>query len=307
MSLTVEQKEARRHFVGASEVASLVGLCESPAPVDILQSKLGVDTFEGNEFTELGDALEEPIAQLWARRNGVVIQRHAIAKHPRFKYVGASPDFVSRDGDGFVNVEVKTAGRWAASDFGEPMTDEVPARYLTQTQVQMACLGVAATRLVALVAGELREYRIAFDKELADELCATADEWFRRHVVDGAPLEPDGSKAFSSFIASRFPKETGEVLTASAETSAAFAEWRKCKAQVEEFEARAAVAEQRVRMAVGVATEMHGDGWAVTLKEQERKSVDWKALCKSLGIEAATVEQFTKTNAFRVLRVKGVK
>ena len=305
--LTPEQKEARRSLVGASEVPSLVGLCDRPAPIDILQSKLGVDTFEGNEFTELGDALEEPIAQLWARRNGVSLQRHAMERHPRFKYVGASPDFIAAEGGQVLNVEVKTAGLWAASEFGEELTDAVPPRYLAQTQVQMACLGVVATRLVALVAGELREYRIAFDKELADELCATADEWFRRHVVEGKPLEPDGSPAFTAYIASRFKKESGEVLTAPAEASAAFAEWRKLKAQAEELEARAAVAEQKVRMAVGNASEMVGDGWAVTLKEQERKTTDWKALCSSLGVEAATVEQFTKKSAFRVLRVKGVK
>ena len=309
--LTPEQKEARRSLVGASEVPSLVGLCDRPAPIDILQSKLGVDTFEGNEFTELGDALEEPIAQLWARRNGVKIRRHAMVRHPRFRHVGASPDFVVAAGEVLtpedLNVEVKTAGMWAASEFGEELTDQVVPRYLGQAQVQMACLGVVATRLVALVAGELREYRIAFDKELADELCATADEWFRRHVVEGKPLEPDGSPAFTAYIASRFKKESGEVLTAPAEASAAFAEWRKLKAQAEELEARAAVAEQKVRMAVGNASEMVGDGWAVTLKEQERKTTDWKALCSSLGVEAATVEQFTKKSAFRVLRVKGVK
>lgn len=305
--LTDEQREARRSAVGASEVASVVGLSNRPAPIDVLQSKLGVDTFNGNEWTELGDALEEPVAKLWARRAGVKIRRHARVIHPRFTHVAASPDFVARIDGAIENVQIKTAGRWAASEFGEELTDEVPRDYWTQTQVEMACLGVVATRLVALVAGELREYRVTLDKELTEHLCERADAWFRRHVIAREPIEPDGSKAFDGFIAAKFPKESGEVIAAPADIEVEFAEWRRVKTQIKELETHADAAEQRVRLAIGSASEMVGSGWAVTLKEQTRKTVDYKALVASLGVEESKVAEFTKQSAFRALRVKGVK
>lgn len=305
--LTEAQKEARRSAVGASEVASVVGLSNRPAPIDVLQSKLGVDTFTGNEWTELGDALEEPVAKLWARRAGVKIRRHARIVHPRYTHVAASPDFVGRFDGALENVQIKTVGRWAAGEFGEELTDEVPRDYWTQVQVEMACLGVVATRLVALVAGELREYRVTLDKDLAEELCSTADAWFRRHVIAREPIEPDGSKAFDGYIAARFPKESGEVIAAPADVEVAFAEWRRAKAQIKELEESADVAEQRVRLAIGSASEMVGNGWAVTLKEQTRRTVDYKGLVASLGVEESKVSEFTKQSAFRTMRVKGVK
>jgi len=58
--------EERRKYIGASEVAAVMGYDRYRTPLDVFREKTGLSTpFEGNNHTERGNRLEPIAAQLF--------------------------------------------------------------------------------------------------------------------------------------------------------------------------------------------------------------------------------------------------
>src|SRR4051812_2294200 len=68
--------EERRQYIGASEVAAIMGLDRYKTALDIYNEKLGlVIGFEGNKHTERGNKLEAIAAEYYVEQTGHKLRR----------------------------------------------------------------------------------------------------------------------------------------------------------------------------------------------------------------------------------------
>lgn len=309
--MTPEHAKLRRTVVGASEVASVLGLTTMPPAAQVLRSKIDPDyQWGGNAATDMGSALESGLRELAAKTLGCVIEPAPWVRHPTLTYVGASPDGLCTYAAWKRNLELKVCSMHSPyiAQWGDDGTDEVPHPYWTQAQVQMACTGLTETDMVALVAGELRMFRIPYDAETAALLCQGANDWYERHVLDGEPLAPDASEAYADLLAFRFPRDNGQVIQGDESAAAAVAAWREHREARLAAEKAESEAYAVVTTLLGSAATLETSAGVVTYKSQASSPrTDWKALVATQGISQDVVDSFTARGSHRVLRIKGSK
>jgi putative phage-type endonuclease len=128
--------EWRRHGVGASEAAAILGVCPYNTPLDIWKDKVGKGVvFEGSSATQRGQDLEGK-----ARAKYELLTMEdvppAIAVHPKYDMLRASLDGFRADGK--LILEIKCPGE---ASHAAAMTGIVPEHYGIQMQHQMAVTG----------------------------------------------------------------------------------------------------------------------------------------------------------------------
>ena len=134
MNRSDEWHERRKHFIGASEVATIMNANPYGNQYELWATKKGmIPPFGGNEATQLGQDLESSILDV-AERDFGAIERDVEYAHESLPLV-ATLDGESVDGSGKrCPIECKTAGLLSgyASGWGDDglvqYADQVPAR-----------------------------------------------------------------------------------------------------------------------------------------------------------------------------------
>ena len=285
--------EARRHGIGASDAAVVLGLSPWASPLTLYCDKLGIAEPEPAELERLewGHALEGPIAARYARETGRVVTdpgRYTIrvsADHP-FQIATLDREAVDPvKGPGVV--EVKNVGAFRFDEWA----DEPPLLYQVQLQHQLAVTGYAWGSLAVLIGGQ-RFYWIDIDRNQTFIEVLTAiesDFWQRVQALNPPP--PDASEACRDVLRRLFPKEqAGKVVALTADA----AEWdeRRIEAMAALEDAKTAKTEAENWLVSALGDAEAGilpDGTRYSYKSQTRKGY--------------TVEPAT----FRVLRRTGPK
>jgi predicted phage-related endonuclease len=213
VTLTAEQKQTRKHGVGGSEVFAALGKDPRCSRLELYLRKLGEmpePNLDDDERIRFGRLLEPVITQEFARRIGQVVMPSATLVHPTLPLVGTPDGWMPALARG---VEIKTADKHEAADFGEPGTDQVPIRYLVQCAGYMALTDAASWYLCVLIGGnDLRIYEIPRDKELESAILAGVSE-FWQHVAERKPPNPETPDE----VRLRWPKDLGHSITATDE------------------------------------------------------------------------------------------
>jgi putative phage-type endonuclease len=135
--ISPEQKIERRKYLGASEIAAVIGLDQHRSAADVWLTKTGeADDFEGNEATRRGELLEPAILKYAGQEIGKPFDVDTMLIHPNGIHA-ANFDGIAPDRD-FV-VEAKSSR--VNGEYGEPMTDQVPDKVIIQTHAQMLVAG----------------------------------------------------------------------------------------------------------------------------------------------------------------------
>jgi putative phage-type endonuclease len=167
----------RNESLGASEVATAIGVNPWQAPIDLWQRKLSLaPATEENEAMRWGSILEPVILAEYERITGqAVTDRQLFDRHPEIPYLTATLDGVRADGR---LVEVKTASAFSRA-FGEEEDDELPDHYRVQVQAQFAVTGATEADLVVLIGGQrLRIYPIERNEDVIREMIRIASEFW---------------------------------------------------------------------------------------------------------------------------------
>lgn len=230
---TAEWLAARRLSLGASEVATALGLVPDSdvfsRPIDVWLEKTGAErvTPISRGRTSAGNRLE-PVVRDWYRElTESALEQPATLKHPEHDWVSCTPDsLVVAPATGRVsrNVQVKIVGARASFAWpGQSSIDEetgalilnppdgIPQYYRVQVEWEMGILhalyGVTETHLVTLLGGtDLRIYEIDRDPELWSALFDAARKFWFDHVIADLPPPPDGSEAFKKYLTRRYPQ-----------------------------------------------------------------------------------------------------
>ena len=198
MSLSLEQVDARRFRVGASEVGALLGIDPYKTIMDLFTARCCPLPLDEEEQTHQrwGLDVEGPILRNYAARAGWKLTGGRGSMHDdRFPSLIATPDELAETPGGLCVLDAKNVQVFHASEWGAEGTDDVPLFYAAQLQVQVALAaqhgGADHGYLIASICGAPPEaWRIAYDAEVFRAISELADRFIADHVRTGIP--PDG-------------------------------------------------------------------------------------------------------------------
>lgn len=219
----------RKHYIGGSDEAALLGVSPWRTPLDVYLEKTGdAAPFEGNDATYWGTRLEDIVAEEYARRTGnKVRRRNAVLVHPEHDFLRANLD---REIVGQKRIlECKTAGLRSADSWGEDGSDEVPDYYLPQVAHYMAVTGATGADVAVLIGGQdFRIYHVERDPELERLVLERAVSFWQDHVVPRVAPPPMSAQD----VVRLYPADDGNALDATPEIAAAVQQLADVRAQI---------------------------------------------------------------------------
>lgn len=188
-----EWLEQRRHGIGASDVAAVLGESPFSTPYRVWLDKIGQrwDAPKG-EHLEWGHRLEPAIAQWVADHHpevGQVCDGIDVAS-VEYPWLTAKPDrVIVPDGarDTLIPLELKTSSEWMSGEW-----DTIPPHYLLQVLTQCIVLGADRGYLAALIGGHSTRFFevIVSEHQSKVERIITETEkfWQRVTALDPPPV-----------------------------------------------------------------------------------------------------------------------
>jgi putative phage-type endonuclease len=304
MSLTAEQQAIRSTGIGSSEIGILAGLSRWGSPIDIYERKLGLREEAPSHHLERGTYLEPAIIRWYEARTGNKTRPSGTLKHATLARVLATPDAIILGKEGLIEqavLEVKAPNHRTWNEWGDPGTDQVPPAYLSQATWEMACAGVNAADVAAIIDGDLAIYHVAYDADLFGELAEIAHRFWVDHIETRTPPSPDGSDSYAESLGRRFPSVRRDALIATPDLEATALAYREAKAKLEQAEKDAEKLKQELQLRMGDAGKLVGSFGSISWSENKgRESLDSKALkAAHPDIAAKFVKQGAPFRTFR--------
>lgn len=277
MSLTPEQLAARRHHVGASDVAAIVGhytgkrIDPFTTAAKVWASKvLGVDAPAG-EAADMGHRLESVILD-----HAEITLSHRLSRN----VFVVSPNGVNAatlDG-AFVPkpytlspVEAKTCGIVGPSPerelFGEDGTDQIPPRMLLQVQAQLYVTQSELAHLFALIGGRgFAHFRVHRNERLIRTIVECSNRFWQEHVLTKTPPEGEPPPLDMLKAVERTPGLVADV------PDDVLADALAARQAVRLAEARSEEADARLLQHMGVAMHAKASTGTASLKRRTRRA-----------------------------------
>ncbi len=312
----------RTKFIGGSDVATILGVSPWKSAFQLYQEKIGAFVEEitpakqrifdrGHRWEPV--VVEMLIDELQDRGHEVqIIGRNARYQDPEHQFLACELDLeLLIDGEE-TNAEMKTVHPFAAKDWGEEGTDEIPIYYAAQG---MHGLMIKPRRLcvfVALIgADDLRVHQIERDEETIAAIRAKEIEFWRR-VQDRDAPPPETAHDVKWLYA----RDGGIVMESDEDLLAQVTHLAGIKADLKRLESAAEAAATRIKCAMGHAETLIWDGRKIATWKSNKDSIktDWqkafeslKAICEASSAEAnEAIKQATKTTpGNRPLLIKG--
>lgn len=266
--------EKRRHGIGGSDAAAILGLSRYNDPLSVYLEKSGQVTNDEDEPGPespmwWGHQLEDDIAKAFRIETGLW------TCHPDGMYGNLERPWQYANLDRLVKpkngldplgpLEIKTTGLWHADEWAD---GEVPAAALTQLQHQLAVTGLPRGWLACLIGGQQFVVReVERDDELIKKMC-DVEMLFWRGVQRRIPPAPNGSASAREAIARWFPEENPcERVLLTLDECHLLDEYRECGRIIRNLETHRERYKQKIQVALGEA-EFGYDG--------EREIVRWR-------------------------------
>jgi putative phage-type endonuclease len=325
----VEETEEERLFraerltmLGGTDSAAICGFTPYRTGWDVAaEKKCMLPQWRGNERTEIGRLLEEPVAQAFSKRTGkeLVSPTKALRYPAPQSFLGGNPDRLVRDDQEGVEIKTVEFGFDKWSKPGEPM--RVPKGYYVQCQHYMMITGYDLWYLVALFGlSRIRWYTIQRNDRVINALRDKDSEFWERYVIgdDLPPIEP--SDRAREYLKITYPApKTDDLVLATPEQRDAIHEWMAAKSKRERAEREEEKWKIHIQQAIGDATGILTDDTQITWKKNKDTTslmTDWEQVSRDLaaaysvdlGSFAAkyTSDLITRIGP-RVLRAKEIK
>jgi hypothetical protein len=195
--LTESERSARIGRITSSIAAAIFNCDPYTSPYGARRKILGLDEpTPGTAATERGDFCEVACLDYAASRLNASWKKPAFAAHSN-GWTGASTDAIFyQEGGGILGLgEAKTVGHHSVDDWGQPLSDHIPDRYLIQCCWHFYHWPNASTCYVPVLFGgykfSFELYVVRRNDALINQLIHDARRWYEAHIVGDAPLEPD--------------------------------------------------------------------------------------------------------------------
>lgn len=300
--LTPTQLEARKHGIGGSDAAAVLGLSPYRTPLDVYLEKVGEKEppdLSDVEAVHWGQVLEGVVAEEFSRRTGLKVRRrNQTLVHPLHGFMLAHVDrqLVGER----VGLEIKTTSPFVTRDLGQDGTDKIPDPWLIQVAHYLEVTGWDAFYVAALVGGQrLRIFRVDRDPDLADML-VERETWFWNECVEKRMPPPPTTVEDLALL---YASDNGGQVEASPSVIEALTDLKTLKGTKKDLDTRIEELEFVVKAHLGesaILTDPSGKTLA-TWKSQTANRLDQARL----KAEAPDIyAKFQTESSFRVLRVK---
>lgn len=274
MSLTDEQKRIRMSGIGASEVASIVGLNPYRSAHDVYCLKLGLVTEEDSVVTRMGSRVEACVRAEYIEQTGAVIDEPGTVRHPTEPWMLATPDGIVRGARR--GLEIKCVGWRSAFHWGDE-DDAIPDYYRPQVAWQMAVCDLDEVHVAAWIGGaDFRIYTVRRNLALEAALVDACREFWFGRVLTQTPPAIDGSEGARNMLAALYPRNTKPLTPATPEHEDLIARLVETRARAEQAEREAELAAQRIKQVIGEGDGLIGEGWKATWKTTKTGSRPFK-------------------------------
>ena len=284
----------RTRFIGGSDVAAILGVSPWKSPFRLYQEKTGAYVEEitpakqrifdrGHRWEPV--VVEMLIDELQDRGHDVqIIARNARYLDRYFPYLACELDLELRiDGEEH-NAEIKTVHPFAAKDWGEQDTDEIPIYYAAQVMHGLMVKPRKRAIVAALIGvDDLRLHQIARDDETIAAIRAKEVEFWRR-VQDRDAPEPTTADDVKWLYA----RDGGEVMEADDALVILVDNLRAKKQALKHYETSVEHLSTQIKCRMGDAATLlfQGQKIATWKSNKDSRTTDWKAAFSDLCITA---------------------
>jgi len=279
--------DARRAFVGASEVPALLGVSPYASAYSVWSRIVHGDQTETSLPMQIGHALEPVILAAAAEYLGVDIAPGGDAYlHPCGR-LGANLDGITSAG------EVVECKAWGERDvdlvasLGAPLDAIAPGKALAvwwQVQTQMLCAGASVAHVAALCGKRLVVQRVDADPHAHVIIVAEVTGFWSAHVATG--IAPAAAAADIDALR-RVALSDSDVTIDAADLVDTLDQRERLRAERDALDDRLGTIDATIRQRLGDARRMTSGDWRVSRSLVSTQRVDVKAL-RSLYPEAAT-------------------
>lgn len=189
---------ARKQGIGSSDAAAILGIDPWNSALSLWLEKTGrVEVDKPNEAMLWGMALEGPIADEFARREGLrILPTPGVLAHKDTDWLRANPDRMLAGPDderAYSFVEVKNVSAWKHDEW-DAEAGVMPPNYLIQVLHQLAVTGYDEASVACLIGGQRLEHlTVQRDQALIDQILEKEAEFWDLVQSDTQPAY-DGSR-----------------------------------------------------------------------------------------------------------------
>jgi predicted phage-related endonuclease len=299
----------RSKFIGSSDAAAILGVSKWKTPYQLWLEKTG-------QWHEPSDAARDKVLTRGKRWEPVVVEMlldelrdrgHEVEVIGRnLRYTDQGCEFLACELDLELivdgeecNGEMKTVHPFAAKDWGEPGTDQIPVYYTAQAMHGL----MIKPRRKCIVAGligadDLRVHEVLRDDDLIHSMRQAEIDFWQR-VRDGVPPDPVSVDDLALMFRSDDGSEV--ALPEGGDLHDDLLKLRSVKAKLKAYEQEEALLEFRLKRYMGQAQilTLQGDK-AASWKGQESKRFDLESFKAE---HPKLYKEFTKPSSTRVFRV----
>lgn len=304
MVITKEQLQERANYMGGSDAAAIMGLSKWKTPLMVYMAKVypnpdNTETKIGgkNEAAYWGQELEDIVAKNFAKETGKRVQRvNKTLVHPEYPFICANLDRTVVGEDALL--EVKTASAYKADEW---VDDEIPMEYVIQVMEYLAITGDKGAYFACLLGGQKFVWKyIPRDEELIKQIIDAMVNFWNTYIIPKTPPVATGSDRDSDLLGRLYPEaEAGSVLELPVTDEVILDQMKALEAEIEVREDRVTEIKNQIKQEMQDKETAQAGKYIVTWKNQDRTSVDSKALKEKFP---AVYESCTKKTTSRVLR-----
>ena len=220
MSITAEQREQRRHYLGSSDMPTIMNVSPyKQTAVDVYWSKVA-EKLPDEETTAMsvGTWLEGPLIEWAAGELDVEVTTDPDDLH-KVATVGDGTGVFAANNDALVlgkdaGIEAKFASGDLAKGYGEAGSDEVPDHVIVQTQHQMYCSNLQVVYVALATPSyyglDRRMYTVPREDALIEDLVTFGMEWWDKYVKTKTPPGPSATPPL--YVLKALHREKGKVI-----------------------------------------------------------------------------------------------
>ena len=282
--LSPEQLEARRHRVGASDVAKICGMSKWGGPLKVWAEKVQGIYEPSGEAASLGSRLE-PVILDWAQDYGLVLASRGVEWFDGDinKYgfpLAVTLDARTHDAE---PVNAKTSGLTGGSteEWGEAETDVIPTEYIIQEQAEMLATGADIAFVPALIARRgFVMFRVNRNNDLIESIKENCAKFWRDYVMTKTPPPPDEDNPPDEWLLKNLKREPNSVVELPHEAIYAYEQMQERKSEIRRLSDEEGQRKAFILSHLGLAEAGRlPDGRLITFYETERKGYTVEA-CK---------------------------
>lgn len=293
-----EWLERRRHTIGGSEAAAIIGLNDYSSPYTVWADKLGkLPDKEDSEPMRLGRDLEDYVAKRFTEKTGKKVRKeNSMLYNPQYPFAHADVDRMVVGED--AGLECKTTSIMNLKKF---KNGEYPANYYVQCVHYLAVTGCKRWYLGVLVLGEgFHDFVIERDE---GEIAALmeSEEAFWKYVESQTPPSTDGSKATTETISTIFPVSNDDSVINLGGFEASLREYTALSAQIKSLEALKDEQANKIKAFMGEAGKGESSGYKVSWSTASRSTFDAKRFAaEHSGLD---LSRYYKTSTYRTFKI----